>query len=216
MTQFLRSVHWERKLSHFDPKRWGTGGTKFRPKFLGQYDSIFLSVYWGKKLSHKLSHWRNWNSTQLFRSNDSIFYLSAPREKMSHFDLKSWVLCFNLYFERAKWVTGEYLSQFDSQCWVNLTLNVEWIWLSMLSPFASQCWANLTRNVEPNWLSMLSQFDSECWSNFTLNVESIWLLMMIQFVSNILQLPTLLVEFYFRLWIIFLCQNDLIFSLCVS
>ena len=65
------------------------------------------------------------------------------------------------------------------------------IWLSMLSQFDSQCWVNLTLNVESIWLSMLSQFDSQCWVNLTLNVQSIWLLMLSQFDSNILQLPTL-------------------------
>ena len=60
------------------------------------------------------------------------------------------------------------LSQFDSQCWINLTLNVESIWLSMLSQFDSQC--------ESIWLSMLSQFDSQC--------ESIWLSRLSQFDSN--------------------------------
>ena len=63
----------------------------------------------------------------------------------------------------------------DSQCWVNLTLNVESIWLSMLSQFDFQCWVNLTLNVEPIWLSMFSQLVSQCWVNLTLNVESIWL-----------------------------------------
>ena len=51
----------------------------------------------------------------------------------------------------------------------------ESIWLSMLSQLDSQCWVNLTLNVESIWLSMLSQFDSQCWVNSTLNVESIWL-----------------------------------------
>ena len=75
------------------------------------------------------------------------------------------------------------MSQLDSQCWVNLTLNVESTWLSMLSQFDSQCWANLTLaqccanktlNVESIWLWMLSQLDSQCWVNLTFNVESIW------------------------------------------
>ena len=56
-------------------------------------------------------------------------------------------------------------SQFHSQCWFNLTLNVEPIRLSMLSQLDSQCWVNLTLNVESIWLSMLSQFDSQCWLN---------------------------------------------------
>ena len=76
------------------------------------------------------------------------------------------------------------LSQFDSQCWVNLTLNFESIWLSMLSQFDSQFWANLALNVESIWLSMLSQFDSQCWVNLTLNVESIWLSMLSQYDSQ--------------------------------
>ena len=108
------------------------------------------------------------------------------------------------------------LSQFDSQCWVNLTLNVESIRLSMLSQFDSQCWVNLTLNVESTWLSMLSQFDSQCWVNLTLNVESIWLSMLSQFDSNILQLPTLpgrilvpqVTQLFMSKWLNF-------FSLCI-
>ena len=53
MTQFFLSVHQEKKLSHFDLKSWVTGGTKIRPNYLGQ--------------------------------NDSIFSLSAPREKIESF-----------------------------------------------------------------------------------------------------------------------------------
>ena len=41
MTQFFRSVHREKKMSHFDPESWVTGGTKIRPNFLSQNDSIF-------------------------------------------------------------------------------------------------------------------------------------------------------------------------------
>ena len=85
-------------------------------------------------------------------------------KKLSHFGLKSWVtggtkiqpgkVGYCRIFELI-WLSM--LSQFDSQCWVNLTLNVESIWLSMLSQFDSQCWVNLTHNVESIWLSMLSQ-----------------------------------------------------------
>ena len=67
------------------------------------------------------------------------------------------------------------MSHFDSQCWVNLTLNVDSIWLSMLSQFDYQCWVNMTLNDESIWLSMLSQFDSQSWVYLTLKVESIWL-----------------------------------------
>ena len=117
------------------------------------------------------------------------------------------------------------LSQFDSQCRINLTLNFESIWLSMLSQFDSQCWVNLILNVEPIWLSMLSQFDSQCWANLTLNVEPIRLSMLNQFDSqcwvNLTQIfssyPLYRVEFSFRKWLTFyLCQNDLIFfSQCI-
>ena len=75
------------------------------------------------------------------------------------------------------------LSQFDFQCWVNLTLTVEPIWLSMVSQFDSQCWVNLTLTVEPIWLSMLSQFDS----HYCVNLLS----MLSKFESIILQIPTL-------------------------
>ena len=61
-------------------------------------------------------------------------------------------------------------------------------WLSMSSQFDSQCRVNLTLNVESIWLSMSSQFDSQCRVNLTLNVESVWLSMSSQFDTNILQL----------------------------
>ena len=153
-----------------------------------------------------LSHFNSQCFTQLCRSK-WLNFLSECTEK------KNWVI---LTLKLSHWrnynssvqsdyITGEYLSQFDSQCWVNLTLNVESIWLSMLSQFDYQCWVILTLNV---WLSklskydsMLSQFDSQCWANMTqcwanltLNVEPIWLFrlsMLSQFDSNILQLPTL-------------------------
>ena len=41
MTQFFRSVHREKKRSHFDTKNSITGRTKIRPKFLGQNDLVF-------------------------------------------------------------------------------------------------------------------------------------------------------------------------------
>ena len=80
-----------------------------------------------------------------------------------------------------------------------------------MSQLDSQCWANLTLNVAPIRLPLLSQFDSQCWVNLTLNVESIWLLMLSQFDSNILQLPTLLGRTLVPQVTNFLCQNDLIF-----
>ena len=104
------------------------------------------------------------------------FFLSMHREKkLSHFDLKSRVTGgiiiqpgkvsnWRIFESIGLWM----LSQFDSQCWVNLTPN-------MLSQLDSHCWANLTLNVELIRLSMLSQFDSQCWVNKTLNVDSIWL-----------------------------------------
>ena len=39
-------------MSHLDFKSWVTGGIKIRPNFLGQNDSIFLSVHREKKFSH--------------------------------------------------------------------------------------------------------------------------------------------------------------------
>ena len=106
---------------------------------------------------------------------------------MSHFDSQCWVnLTLNV---DSIWLSM--LSQFDYQCWVNMTLNVESIWLSMLSQFDSQSWVYLTLKVESIWLSKLSLFDSQCWANLTLNVEPIRLLMLSQFDSNILQLPNL-------------------------
>ena len=104
-------------------------------------------------------------------------------KKLRHFDLKSWVTG-GTKIRPCKVGNWEYLSQFNSQCWVNLTLNVDSIWLSMLIQFDSQCWFNLTLNVESIWLSMLSQFDSQCWVNLTLNVEWIWISMLSQFDSQ--------------------------------
>ena len=152
-----------------------------------------------------------------------FFSQCTDRKKMSHFDLKSWDTggiiirpgkVSNWRKFESIWLSM--LSQLDSQCWVNLTLNVESIWLSMLSQLDSQCWVNLTLNVESIWLSMLSQFDSQCWVNSTLNVESIWLLMLSQFDSNILQLPTLrgriLVPQVTQLFM----RKKMTFFLCVS
>ena len=161
--------------------------------FLGQDDSIFsLSAPREKNwviLTLKVESWRNQNSIQLFRP------------KLSHFELKCWVTggtkiwqivesLAELKFDLKSWITGVIiirpgevnnwtifesiglsvlskfdLSKFDSQCWANLTLNVESIRLSMFSQLDSQCWVNLTLNVEPIRLSMLSQFDSQCWAN---------------------------------------------------
>ena len=138
--------------------------------------------------------------TFLVKMTQFFLFLSVHREeKMSHFDLKSWVTG-GIIIRAGKvsnWRIFEsiglsMLSQFDSQCWVNLdsqcwinlTLNVESIGLSMLSQFDSQCWVNLTLNIESIWLSMLSQLDSHCRANLTLNVEPIRLSMLSQFDSQ--------------------------------
>ena len=74
-----------------------------------------------------------------------FFFLSAHREKkLSHFDLKSWV------------TGGITIRPGQLSNWRIF----ESILLSMLSQLDSQCWANFTLNVEPIILSMLSQFDS--------------------------------------------------------
>ena len=119
MTQFFLSVHRLKTLSHFDLKSWVTGGTKIWPNFLSQTDYFFSQC--------------------------------SEKKKLSHFDLKSWVTG-GIIIRPGKvsnWRIFEsigfsMLSQFDSQCWVNLTLNVESTY--------SQCWANLTLNVESIWL----------------------------------------------------------------
>ena len=128
--------------------------------------------------------------TQLFRSKWLHFSLSASMKKLSHFDLKSWVTGGIIirpgkvsHWRIFQLIVLSMLSKFDSQCWVNLTLNVESIWLTMLSHFDSHCWVILTLNIESTWLSMLSQFDSQCWVNLNLNVESVWLSMLSQFDS---------------------------------
>ena len=143
---YASTIHREKKLSHFDPKSWVTGGTEIR--------------------SGKMGNWRIFESIRL--------------SMLSQFDSQCWVnLTLNV---ESIWLSM--LSQFDSQCWVNLTLNVESVWLSMLSQFDSQCWTNLTLNVESIWLSMLSQF--ECWANLTVNFESIWLSMLNQILLSML------------------------------
>ena len=63
--------------------------------FLGENDSIFLSVHREKKFSHfDLKTWvtgRIKIQPNFLGQNDSIFSLSAPREKNSQFDPKTWV-----------------------------------------------------------------------------------------------------------------------------
>ena len=49
----------------------------------------------------------------------------TERKKLSYFDLKNWVTGGTIEFDTGFWVIGEYLSQFDSQYRVNLTLNIE-------------------------------------------------------------------------------------------
>ena len=153
-----------------------------------------IQSFWLKKLSH----W--WNlkiQPNFLGQNESIFLLSAPREKLSHFDPKTWVTCgtkfWHNFFGQNDSIFCE-LSHFDLKSWVTGKIIIrpgkvnnwrifESIELSKLSQFDSQCWFNLTLNVEPFWLSMLSQFDSQCWVNLTLNVESIWLSTLSQFDS---------------------------------
>ena len=58
MTQFFRSVHKEKKLSHFVLKSWVAGGAKILPNFLGQMTQFFRSVHKEKKMSHfDLKRW---------------------------------------------------------------------------------------------------------------------------------------------------------------
>ena len=103
----------------------------------------------------------------------TLFFLSVHREKkLSHFDLKSWVIVAELKFDLKSWVTGGTKIRLGK---VGNWRKFESIWLSVLSQFDSQCWVNLTLNVEPIGLSMLSHFDFQCWVNLTLNVETIWL-----------------------------------------
>ena len=107
-----------------------------------------------ESLEKCLEYWSYVTSSDVVHFIETFFFLlvfifqlmecvrSVHREKkFSHFDLKSESVM-ELEFDRAKWVTGEYLSQFDSQSWANLTLNVEPIRLSMLRQFDSQCWVN--------------------------------------------------------------------------
>ena len=57
------------------------------------------------------------------------------------------------------------LNQFDSQCWANLTLNVESIRLSMLSLFFSYYWVNLTQIFSTYTLCRV-EFQFRQWLNF--------------------------------------------------
>ena len=69
---------------------------------------------------------------QLFRSKWLNFSLSAPREKIRHVDLKSWVTG-EIIIRPSKvsnWIMYESI-------WLSI---VESIWLSMLSQFDSQYW----------------------------------------------------------------------------
>ena len=52
MTQFFSLSAPSEKMSHVDLKSWVTDGANIWPNFLGQNESIFLSVRWGKQLSH--------------------------------------------------------------------------------------------------------------------------------------------------------------------
>ena len=142
-------VHWEKKMSHFDLQSWVTGGTKIWPNFLGQNYLIFSSQCNEKKnLSHfDLKSWVTGGTKirpNFLGQNDPIFSLSALRWKLSHFDFKSWV-------------TGEIIIRLGK---VSNWRIFESIWILMLSQFDSQCWINLTLNVEPIWLSTLSQSNS--------------------------------------------------------
>ena len=130
-----------------------------------------IESFWPKKVEVESLAELKFNPTFSVKMTNFVSHCTE-RKKTSHFESLT----------GGSWVTGgviirlgkvsnwrifesigpSMLSQFDSQCWVNLTLNVEWIWLSMLSQFDSQCWVNLTLNVEPTWLSMLSQLDSQC------------------------------------------------------
>ena len=125
--------------------------------------------------------------TQLFRSKWLNFLYSAPREIIESFWPKKLSLA-ELKFDLKSWVTGRIIIQLGK---VSNWRMFESIELSKLSQFDSQCWFNLTLNVEPIILSMLSQLYSQCSVNLTLNVESIRLSTLSQFDSNILQLPTL-------------------------
>ena len=58
-------------------------------------------------------------------------------------------------------------SQFDSEYWVILILNIESVRFSISS--------HLTLNMKSIWLSISSQFDSQYRVSLTLNIESIWL-----------------------------------------
>ena len=111
---------------------------------------FFLSMHREKKLSH-------FNTKSWVAGGTKIWPKKLTLGELK-FDLKTWVTG-GIIIRPGKvsnWRIFESielskLSQFDSQCWFNLTLNVEPIWL----------------NVEPIRLSMLSQFDSQCWVNLT-------------------------------------------------
>ena len=81
------------------------------------------------------------------------FFLSVHREKkLTYFDLKSWVTGGTKIWPGKvnNWRIFEsiWLSCVES-IWLSC---VEPIWLSTLSHLDSQCWVNLTLNVESIWL----------------------------------------------------------------
>ena len=100
MTQFFLSVHWEKKLTHFDLKSWVTGGTKIRPDFLGQNDSIFSLSAREKIESFDPKSWvtggtKFWPKkigSNFGSASDSTFKVKMTQIFLSMYREKNWVI----------------------------------------------------------------------------------------------------------------------------
>ena len=165
MTHFFSQCTEKEKMSHLDPKTWVTAELKFDPTFLSQNDNFLLSAHREIIEScltlkvESLAELKIWSN--FFRSKGLNFSLSASIEKLSHFDLKKLSLA-ELKFVLKNRVTGGIIIRPGKVSNWRIFESIE---LSKLSQFDSQCWFNSTLNVEPIILSMLSQFDSQCWVN---------------------------------------------------
>ena len=76
-------------------------------------------------------------------------------EKLSHFDLKSWVIL--TWKVEPFW--PEKLSHFDLKSWLILTWKVDLFWPEKLNHFNLKSWIILTWKVESFWPEKFNNFD---------------------------------------------------------
>ena len=130
-------LHWKKKWSHFDLKRWVTGRTKIQPGIPSNW-RIFESIWL-------------YNTSQIL--NLTLNIESIRFSILSLFDSQYRVnLTLNI---KSIWLSIS--SQFDSQYRVNLTLNIESFWLSIESIWLK--YSPITQNPGSN-------FSSACDSTF--------------------------------------------------